>query len=584
MEIRLPATSYLFRTSGVAGYLLLLPIVSIALLVRLHSPAYITECLWYEDGTVYITESYELGARSLWMTDSGGYLFLFHRLIALFAKQFPLILTPYMFFIAWLISFTSIVWVVKTRGNQLGLDSLSVLLVIVAIACQPSQGEPWFNLNHANFFLGIALALYICMPVKRAESVPEVVFLILASLTGVFSIVMTAVLAIQLVVLRDFSARKATYIVVPICGIVQAIFVIASQRLQQTRFDRNLLDWLNAIATFLSFGTTSRVIYIAAGLFWTVVGIYVYKWITNKEVQADRILWLSPLFSLAAAAMMYFVGALAGMPEFSPVDMASRYFLIPYSLVFFVAFVCTSHRKMAQIALACLAGVVCAGEFRTVDGADRESSTGLLAHTNLQWTAFAKFQKVEPDLVIPINSPLPIYPPDAHVQIAKEVANAAVRGRLARKPIILDSHRSDVTVDPMRRGDSHSGAGGSPTLSFDIGNYCVTNRYLALEIDIWRARMGFAKVHWGHPGGFAAQNSLERFYPAGPVTMQFAFRRDIADSTIEFDPALGVKDSAIVRTLMQDANAPVDPKITVATVTPPGGQVEVKEARLFCLE
>lgn len=45
--------------------------------------------------------------------------------------------------------------------------------------------------------------------------------------------------------------------------------------------------------------------------------------------------------------------------------------------------------------------------------------------------------------------------------------------------------------------------------------------------------------------------SLQRFYPPGQVTMQFAFYRDVSDTLIELLPALGVGPTAIVRTLAE---------------------------------
>jgi len=593
MEGSSPGRSYASRISLTTSYLLLIPVVSIALLLRLHSLEYITESLWYEDG-LFITQSYDMGIKSVWTPFD--YIFVYHRLVALIAKQAPLIVAPYIFFFGWLFSYLLIVWVIRNRSKLIRLDALSVLLLILAITLQPSHGEPWFNLNQTHFTLGIALCIYVCIPAQKPASVPEILFLLIASLSGVNSIVLTAILALQLFILKDFFIRKAIYILVPVGALIEALFLFESHRVQHTGIDLDPLDWLHAISTLLYFGGTSTLIYVTSTLFWMITLACFGKWIVYKKERSDRILWLSPLFAAITAALMFFVGAVAmgkELPLLNPMDMASRYFLIPYSLIFFVAFICSKDRKALQVAVAGLAGIICAAEFSTVDRSDRGASTGLLAYRNMQWTAYAKFQKIKPNLVIPINSPVPIYPPDPYVQIAKNGVEDSVRTGVRAKSITLDPQSNVEMVAPARSDDAPSIRHAdvhTPMLPFDISNHCVTNRYLALEVDIWRERMGSAKVYWGKSLNVSPDKSLERFYPAGFVTMQFAFHREVSDSVIGFYPALGVRDSPVVRTLAKymqeakEASTPFDPKITVAALTPSGGQFKIKAVRLFCLE
>ena len=569
MESVSVARLHVRKTFSIASYLFLIPIVSIGLLLRLHSLGFVTESLWYEDGA-FITQAYSLGIESVWTPFS--YLFVYHRLVALIARELPLIWAPYIFFVAWLFVFFLIVWVLKSRAKLIDIDPLSVLLVILAITFQPSQGEAWFNLNQSHCTLGIALSLYVCIPTKKPASVTEILFLLIASLSDVSSIVLTMVLVLQLILLRDFSVRKATYILVPAGALVEGVFLFSSHRVQQGGVDLKLEDWLHVVWTLLTFGGTSIPIYVISILFWTVTLIYVVRWSVFERAGLDRIPWLSPLFAIAVAALMFFVSGVAegsGLRDLNPMDMESRYCLVPYSLLFFAAFVCTKDRKSVQIGLACLVGIICALEFVTVDRDDREASTGLLAHTNMQWTAFAKFQEIKSDLVIPINSPLPIYPPEPFVQI---------------------SRRAEVRESSFVLTPGLQSAALGPTLQFDIGKYCPTNKYIGLEFDIWRERMGAARVNWTDGRSVSSEKSLDRFYPAGPVTMQFAFRRDISDSIVEFYPALGVADSRVVRTFTKlrseakGTDTSLYPGATFAERTPAGGKVKIEQTRVFCLE
>ena len=73
--------------------------------------------------------------------------------------------------------------------------------------------------------LSIALCLNVCTPAKKPASVPEILFLVLTSLSGLPPIVLTGTLALQLVT-SWFAIRKATYIILPVCAVVEGLFLL----------------------------------------------------------------------------------------------------------------------------------------------------------------------------------------------------------------------------------------------------------------------------------------------------------------------------------------------------------------------
>jgi hypothetical protein len=562
--------------------------ISIALLARLGSLSYITESLWHEDGDVFINQSYDLGLKSLWHPND-GYQHLYQRLVALLARQFPLLLTPYIFFLAWLYAFFLMIWKIRSRAKLVGLNNLSQLLLALAIALQPSEGEAFFNLTHAGFFLGIALALDICIPVQIAASATEMGFLALASLTGVTSVAMIPVLALQWVTRRDFSQRKAAYLIVPICALVQAGCMLASQRGSRLAIDTHFADWENAVGNFFSFGGAGYFIYCVAAAFWVVTLIYFLRWFRGRNSVGRGGVRFTPLFSAVAIAAWFLLvvmgGAFGDPGSFSPLDVGSRYFLLPYSLIFFIALTCTQDDKIPHATVAILLGVVCAITFVTVSRPDRDQSTGLLTHANMQWLAFASWQKVKPDLVIPINSPYPVYPPGSSVKISQLSATSHSNDGNKIKPILLSAPiRDSLEIQAGRENLNGQSAHKGPVLEFDITGHCAQKNYLALEIDLWRERLGSAQIYWGRPDEMSDEKSLERFYPAGAVTMQFAFHREASDRVIRLFPALGVPDSALVRVIDQYIKPWPDSGIVIGEPTPAGGQVKINEVRLFCLE
>jgi hypothetical protein len=564
----------------------LILVASIALLMRIDDLGYVADSLWAEDGSIYINQAHELGWRSLWVPYA-GYQFLYPRIVALLASPLPLAVIPYVFFFAWWIAFILIADVLKDRAKEAGLNEPLILFLICAIALQPNHGESFFNLTNTHTILGIALAFYVCIPTPKPASVRTILFLILASLSGPFSAFLIPILAMQLILLRDFSARKATYIVVPLCGLIQAIFILGSERMDGAQTDTDLTHWNKAISTFLYFGGSNTLGYRAAVIFWVIAAVFLCKWLAEKWRSPDRILWLTPFFATATAFFLFFLGALASVPELvrlSPLDICSRYFLIPYSLLFFTALVCTKDHRAAQVTTIALISAICGAGYLNVDRSGRGSSLGVIPYENMQWTAFAKFGHIKADLVIPINPQLPIYPLAWTVDLKKGAAESSAIQ--IPKPILLTPQSGQIhrKVDPSD-GASFRETQADRALYFDIKNDCAMNKYLALEVDIWRARMGWARLHWGKPGTFDSERSLTRFYPGGSVVMQFAFRRDTSEHLLKLDPVEGVTDLAFAR-FSQRVSRGVPPPagVTVAEPTQPGGEMRISEVRLFCLQ
>jgi len=574
------------------SYWLLLIIVVIGLFARLHSIGFVPESLWGSD-VLFINQSYELGIQSLWtrfigFNDEVGYYFLYHRMVALIARCLPLVLTPYIFFAGWLLSFLMVVYVLKSRAEQLGMGAIAVLLIAVAITLQPSHGEAWFNLNQAHFTTGMALALYICMPTRKPPSMLDIVFLIVTSLSGISCIFLLPVLALQLLVLKDFRTRRSLYILVPICAAIEAALLFGSGRVGAGGSNVNISDWLSALRSFFLFGAENWLVDLFAILFWLLTIFGFVSWLQSDRRRADRHLWLAPLLALLAAALMFLGAAMimgGWLARLSPLDMASRYLLIPYALVFFAAVICNSDSRQRLTAMGCLILAICILTFRTVDRPDRASSTGLLEHRNLQWLAHAKLHELRPDAFIPVNPDWPMYPPLCRVEVPGPASH--VTEDLSRRTVTLHPQRAHF----MRHDDRDwvIDAGETNTmLEFAIGEHCLGHDYLALEVDAWRSKSGDATLYWKDVGSpDRDEGSLVRFYPAGEITMQFAFRRAEQDDTLWLYPSAGVVNSTVVQEFARMSLPYVKHgKVTsiVARATPPGGEIRIRSVRLICLD
>jgi hypothetical protein len=557
---------------------LLILLATIAVLVRIDHWSFIGESLFAEDANLFIDEAHELGLRALlvpWL----GYLFLYERAVGLLATAAPLAVVPYIFFCAWVFSFAVIAVVVTSRAKSAGLNELTTTVLVCAIALQPNYGEAFFNLNMAAYMFGIALAFHVCIPKQDPSSVWVWAFLVVATLTGPTSAFLIPVLVLQLIMLRDFAMRSVTYVLVIIGGLIQG-FLLLTQRASGFTGEASATDWIQAISSFLLFGGGNKLTCVAAISFWLILSTFLIGWLARNSNGLDRVRWASPLFAAIAMLLMYFAGAWGAksymlqnmLPRLSPTDMNARWLLIPYSLVFFIALVCTRDHRRVQTVVIALISLICGAGFMSVDRAERRSHAALFPHNNLQWTAFTRFREIRPDVAIPVNPVWPVYPPLFSVDsVLVGVGDGVLRK--ADAPILL------------RDRESMAGGGAVKTnksLVFDIERYCVTSRYLGFEIDIWRSRMGWARLSWGPPVHSEPHGSLERFYPDGEYTMQFAFRRDLSDSVIRLDPSEGV-DEAVVQTLSPLREPLRKSGVMLAEPTEPGGEVRVDAVRLYCL-
>lgn len=565
------------------SHIFLLLFTSIALLARIESVGYVAGNLMAEDGPIFVSQSYELGIRSLWM-EYYGYLFTYQRIVALFATQLPPGATPHIFAAAWLLSFFSILWVLKVRQGISGLNGHLVLLLLCAIALQPNRAASFFFLYSAHCNLGISLAFLICIPSEKTISPLEALFLILASLSGAFSIFLTAVLALQLAILRDFSIRKVTYILVTACAIIQAISILASPRFSQASPDGDAMHWMQFISSFFLFGMNSKLIYMAAVMFWSITFVFFCKWIADKGAHQNTTLWLSPLFSSLTAISILIASALSVgdiLANLSPLDAYHWHFLVPYSLVFYIAITCTRDHMAWHITTAVLIGVICLAGLIAVARIDEETAKLWKIPRNIQWAAYTEFQKIEPNVLIPVYPSLPVYPPLWHAKLKSSVGDNSVSLAVRRPTILVPLSGVSEEIDPATDSKpSTSAAATGRTLRFDIKDRCATSAYLALEVDVWRSKMGWARVSWGRPGSFNDERSLRRFYPEGSALMQFAFRRDLADYMVRLDLTEGVdeSESRMVKNLLLGTSG-----TTVGVPTAPGGETMINEVRLFCL-
>jgi|GEM_PF-6557404 len=580
------------RLENKKALVLLLLIAVMSLVPRVESYEYIPESLWAEDGTLLITQAHQFGVRSLWMP-SAGYLHLYHRIVALVAAAAPLSITPFIFLSGWICAFLLIVWVITSRGYLAGLDRTEQALLILAISLQPNDGETFLNLGQSFYFLNIAFALYACLPAPKPIRLPYLIILSLLSLSGPASELISLILLVRILIIRDFGERKWEYITVWSLAVLQIFLTLASYREYSPEPERNPINWINAVVVFLCFGSQSHLVKLAAVTFWSTTLIYLIYNLWSLKSSFRDALWFSPLLAMLTAGTFFLAGMVRegdDVVNMNPLDHEARYYVLPYALCFFVAFSATRNKPSARMAITLSLGLICGGTFLTLDRAGRMGTTGMYDHENMQWSAFVKFQKLIPDLIIPINPAWAIWPPLWTVQVAADRSNLQTKA----VPIYLsitNAKSTDLESVTAEDGLFVSSEKRSPMVEFSLENHCSGRQYLAVEVDAWRSKPGWVRLYWGGQRGFSERRSLKRFYPDGDVTMQFAFQRGFSDTALRLDLMEGVG-----RWLLQDwvrkwlrrypdfLEENFGHPTLVPPPTEPGGQARIKQLRLYCLD
>jgi hypothetical protein len=526
----------------------------ILLYLRMGNFHFISQSLWAEDGRIFFNQSEQLGVRSI-LVPYAGYIHLYPRLVALIAIRFPVGVVPYFFFFSWVAAFLSTIWVVVDRSKKVDLKPWTIALVAWLITLQPHSGEAFFTLTNAQWFLGVALALYVCLPspIKRKWRFFEKLFLGIISLTGPFSILVSPVLALRCFILRDFRERKWEYLIIWISALIQIGFVLTSPRVHgHTQLDHKIAHWVKIGFAFLTFGGTNIGVTACSMVLWLAISALIVRAIVKKKAQPE---W-HPRFVLILMVLITGITFVAGgigspkpMESLTPIGWGARYFIIPYSLTFWSIAYATRNHSTSRVILLSTLGAIALLSFKPIQRSYAQ-------RPDLQWDAYAKLAETGRDVTIPIGF-------QSFEEIQYPGWDIAVLGvPKSLKPIPefnlmptakLARATSSIIVFKGNEIDIHVG-NGQAQLLFKIDPMHISDAFIGVEIEVNRTSPGWTELYWGKDDNFSERRSLRRFYPAGNVKMQFAFHRKHGEDTLSFHPLIGV------------------------------GEVKLRAVRLYCLD
>ena len=479
-------------------------IVTSLLLIKLGN-LLVDQTLWAEDGPIFISQSRELGAQSIWK-EHAGYLNLYPRLSSYFASFFDIGLTPIIFLIFCGLSYTALVYVIINKGTLLKKSRLESLLLAILIIFQPHRDEVFFNITNAQWWIGSALCIFVLVYFNGQEknSLFKSTIIFVASLTGPFSLFLLPLLAFNLVILRNWRDRKLVYIPVLLGAFIQLIFVLNSQRIYSGEwiFEDQLQHLLTGIKTLIFFGSDLKLLRFFSIILWIMilsqlirVGINFVKKNKNNAQNIQAILLLfaaafyyaSPIFLLMAPAEIL-----------SPLGSGARYFFITYSLIFFAAWLLFSNNKVLRITvLSIILLIDClSNPFKWAE--DR---------VNHQFQSYVEFSKYNKDVVIK-NNPYAI--PDA------------LHWKIILPNRELKKISGEMGFDLSWKKDEVSANLGHRTFFVELFEKCNDSKHIGIELKTNSTKSGVLQLAWGNEEIFLTKNFLDEQFFSGESKIYFA--------------------------------------------------------------
>lgn len=483
---------------------------------------HIDQTLWAEDGTIFINQAREVGVSSLWLTYA-GYFHLYPRLVALLSSFLDLQMSPFIFLSAWFLAYVSLIYIAANRALHYGFSPVGAGLLVILMLAQPHSGEVFFTLTNAQWLLGGALAIYLLAPIKDSSSIYEKGIIFIASLTGPFSLLLTPILLMHLVIYRDWRVRKNIYIIVWSGALIQFFAILLSSRSIGDGFDKDVSHWMTALFNFMCFGSASAIAQIASILFW-VTTIYAFAINSDKRLNRNYDSIGVVLLSLLAGTVFFFGASLltekSNIYHLTPLGNGARYFFIPYLLVFFASGLIVLKQPVLKFLIYVSLTILAISSFSTA-----------FQRNDLQFKAFVEFAKFKNNVLIPIQPQWEDFPlwhirlPDYLDRLNNRSVDAILLG-LAEAKMLNITNSTEIGFNSLN---------DDPQIIFNSEKKCIYNRYLGLEIHITRPEDGWVKLFWSESENFSEQQSLRRYYPAGDATVQFALpRKNI--KYLRFDP------------------------------------------------
>ena len=480
------------------------------------------DLLWAEDANVFINDVYSQGLSSI-IKPYAGYLHLYPRFWSMLLPYIGIHNAPIWLFAGWFAAVIVMGFLLVKALNSVGIKSNEALLLLALIYLQPSNGEIYFTITNAQWFLGFALGAWYLIKLNVGNTVADLVILSILILTGPFGVLLLPVLSIKYFVFKNSKPDKIVIFLYMLCVGVQILSMLTSVRVSSP-VDLNLTHWLKAAGVFITMGLPGLFKLLALGL-WLFVANGIFQVFRDKNCtprQQGAVLII--IYGLVIyAASLY---ASRNAPHIlSPFGGGSRYFWIPYASLFAAAILFASKQWTKYGIYALIFVICCVG-----------LSEPKIQRNPTDFRARLKFSEIE-KRNIKINPFWEVWPDVWRINYAQP--------KLISTPHVFH----ELTIDDVLgvRGDinkkseilSIQNQDSDPYLIFKIPAECEKYKYIALIADTARESPSYAQFFWGNSQNhkFLEKYSRSSFVGKGRNELVYAIEKNFNVDMIRFDPS-----------------------------------------------
>lgn len=516
--------SQVARVIGWSLLVLLLPILKWS-----EAPSW-SMFLWAEDADLFLRQAIDLGPAAV-VTPYAGYFHLYSRLVAWAATWLPASMYPAVLGGGWWLAYVGTCLLIIRWAQAMGLPAWLGIVAVVAVVLQPHGGEVFFSATNAQWWLGLYLFVHFIWLDQRQGAAAwlrclDRVFIVLASLSGPFAFLVWPVIALRRWTEGKRFAWHWLHAWVLLAGLLQLGSFLSGDRVHRHEGAVFHLDqWAIAFARLLAFCADApmQMVFAVALLLMCALLAWRERRVDGAFATHDAL--------IVSCCVGYLLLAGIWAHKFDPMQAVpqgtgSRYTWVPYGLVFLLTCRCASRAPwIAQAVVVLLLLGVCHMGHRPIQRGD------------LQYQAFTDFARIKP-VRVPVHPQVESWP-GWSLELARRDESAQATPRFVYSPV--HASRPEVQggrIDAEPGGWRFISQATDPQIVFGRSPlHCEFGRSIGVEVRMWRDSPGWLQLFWSQDERFSGRRSLRRFYPAGPVVAQFAFRNSGRPIYLRLDPA-----------------------------------------------
>jgi len=194
-----------------------------ALLFRRYD-AFTNPQLWAEDGTVFLQQYINSGTSSLFMPYA-GYLHTIPRMVVFMFGGVNLSHIPLCYNMATFIIVLLVAYSLWQSASYLGLNNR--ILYATAFLFLPIGAEMFMNITNIIWFTALYLVNFIFIGHKHGNKYLNILFVLLAGLTGPFSLLLSPIVLLLILTERKNITREKLipFLLILTCGVIQLYFI-----------------------------------------------------------------------------------------------------------------------------------------------------------------------------------------------------------------------------------------------------------------------------------------------------------------------------------------------------------------------